>query len=169
MSNVYLIGMRGVGKTSTGKALAAMRSAEFIDLDHEIVRLEQQSIPDMVADKGWDFFRKKEHEALAQLLKKDAVILATGGGVLMFYDNADQLKSRGKLILLTATPETMAKRIALSTDRPSLTGKDVQEELAEVWQEREATYRKYADFTIDTEGKTPEEVAREISLRCLED
>jgi len=166
MSKVILIGMRGVGKTTTGKALAEILEMPFLDLDQEIIRMEGKSVPEIVESEGWEGFRKKEQQALHACLEKDDLVLATGGGILMYFDNAEHLKDQGEIILLTSSPETMAKRIG-DSDRPSLTGKSITEELAEVWSEREETYRKYADQSVDTENKTPEEVAREISLRCL--
>lgn len=166
MSKVILIGMRGVGKTTTGTALADILDQDFVDLDQEIIRMEGKSVPEIVEAEGWEGFRKKEQQALHTYIEKDDLVLATGGGILMYFDNAEQLKDQGEIILLTASPETMAKRIG-DSDRPSLTGKSITEELSEIWKEREETYHNYANHIVDTEGKTPEEVAREISLRCL--
>lgn len=151
MSNIYLIGMRGVGKSTIGKLLAERLNRKWVDVDDEIVKREEKSIAEMVALHGWDFFREKEHEEVERLAGENDLVISTGGGVLMHYNNAELLKASGKLILLIADPATLVQRLKDSHQRPSLTGKDVLEEIYELWEERKDEYYKAADLVVDTE------------------
>ncbi|MDP3976141.1 MAG: shikimate kinase [bacterium] len=149
--NIYLIGMRGVGKTTVGKALAKKLSRNFVDMDEDLVRKEGMTVHDLVQAGGWDLFRQKEKECVGRMLRKKESVIATGGGTLMYFDNADRLKNSGRIIFLRAMPQTLAKWLKGQKERPSLTGKGVAEELEEVWSQRKSTYEKYADITADME------------------
>lgn len=151
MSNIYLIGMRGVGKTTIGKLLAERLKRKWVDIDEEIVAREGKSVAAMVDLKGWNFFREKEHEEVKRLSEQVDLVISTGGGVLMHLHNGDLLKSSGKLVLLVAEPATLVQRLKDSYARPSLTGKDVFEEIDELWTERRDLYYKYADVVVGTE------------------
>ncbi|MDP2691321.1 MAG: shikimate kinase [bacterium] len=162
MANLYLIGMRGVGKSTVGKLLAHELGRSFVDMDEQIALKAGKSISRLVQEEGWDAFRKLEKEEVQFISSWDNLVVSTGGGVLMFFDNLKQLKQTGTLILLTAKLETVVQRLAESENRPSLKGKDYLEELEEVWAERRETYEKAANVIIDTEDKTPEEIVKSI-------
>lgn len=168
MKNIYLIGMRGVGKSTIGKLLAKKLERNFVDMDESIVRKAGIAISAMVDDKGWDYFRENEKEMVEKLVLQEDLIVGTGGGVLMFFDNAEKLKKSGSLILLTASPERIVERIAQSEDRPSLTGKHFSEEIADVWNERKETYEGNADKIISTDDFSPKQIVGEI-LAFLEE
>lgn len=159
MSNIYLIGMRGVGKSTVGKILAKKLEVRFFDADDEIVSQQKKTVNHLIEENGWDFFRELERDVIKSISERENIIASTGGGVLMFFDNAERLKNTGELVLLTAPLSTLAGRIRLSEARPSLTGKDVEAELEAVWNDRKSVYKSCADITVDTDGKTAEEVA----------
>lgn len=161
MENLYLIGMRGVGKTTIGKSLARKLSRIYFDLDAEIEQKTGLNISKIVSEHGWDFFRLKEKEVLREVIKNENIVVAVGGGALMYFDNAEQLKKSGTMILLTAGLGAIESRIK-NEHRPSLTGSDFISELEQAWNERKASYYQYADMVIDTESKTPEDIAGEI-------
>ncbi len=161
MNNTYLIGMRGVGKTTIGKLLAKKLQREFFDMDEWIGKEEDVAIADLVKKKGWDFFRNLEREAIHELSQKNNAIISTGGGVLQYFDNAKKLKETGKLLHLTASVVTLEKRLREQTERPSITGIDPLDELATLWKSRRPVYEENADLVIDTEGKSVEKIVNE--------
>lgn len=162
MSNIYFIGMRGVGKSSVGSLLAKRMKREFFDTDEWIKEKEDMAIADLVQKKGWEYFRKSERKAVEVMSKKENAVVSTGGGILMHFDNASKLKKTGKLIHLMASIKTLKKRLAKQTKRPSITGADPVDELESLWQTRKPIYDAYADITIDTEGKTAEAIVDEL-------
>lgn len=167
MSNIILIGMRGVGKTTIGKLLAERLKRKWVDIDDEIIAREGKSVVGMVAANGWDYFREKEHEEVERLAGENDLVISTGGGVLMHYNNAELLKASGKLILLIADPATLVQRLKDSHQRPSLTGKDVLEEIYELWEERKDEYYKAADLVVDTEPWEEERILDEIYRKLV--
>jgi len=153
--NIVLIGYRGTGKSTVGKALSAKLGRELISTDEEIVRRAGRSIPDIVAAHGWEHFRDLESAVCADLAGRDNLIIDTGGGAILRPQNVDVLKQRGMLFWLTASVETIAKRIGGDDQRPSLTGtKSFVEEIQDVLAERRPKYRAAADYVIDTDGRT---------------
>jgi len=165
MANIYLIGMRGVGKTSIGKVLAQRLGRDFIDIDEQIALKEGKTIMEIVADQGWEEFRKRENAMVQEISKKENSVVSTGGGALMHFDNAQILKSSGKLFLLVATPAVLVERLKASHQRPSLNGKDPLEEIDEIWEQRKEIYYKYADEVVDTEPWDQERIMSELGLK----
>lgn len=164
MKNLYLIGMRGVGKSTIGSLLAQKIGKEFVDMDKKIEQEISESIQEFVKDKGWDAFREQERQAVETVSKLEDVVVSTGGGVLMYFNNAEKLKATGKLVLLTAELETIRTRLSSAEDRPSLTGTGFLEELERVWNERKDRYHHFADQVISTDGKNLEDIIQEILL-----
>src|SRR3990170_7821415 len=162
MKNIYLIGMRGSGKTTIGKILAEKLGKEFTDMDQEIELMSGNKITTIVEEEGWKTFRLLEKEIVERICQKENQVVGTGGGVLMCFDNADKFKKTGTLIFLRTSPETIIQRLSKVEERPSLTGENFLEEIENVWKERKDTYEKHADLDIDTEEKTPNIIAEEI-------
>ena len=166
---IYLTGYRATGKTSTGKALAEKLGILFIDADEELVRIEGRTVAEMVADKGWDYFRDRESEVLKQISSSESCVVATGGGVILRPENIDVMQKTGRVIWLKAGIETIAARmtgdVMTANQRPSLSGKGVIDEIRDVLEQRLPLYEKAAQLVIDTDGKNPEQVCDEIYLR----
>ena len=164
--NVVLIGYRGTGKSTVGKVIAARLGCELLSTDAEIVKSAGQTIPQIVEQHGWEYFRDLETKMCQGLAGKDGLVLDTGGGAILRPQNVDMLKRTGKLFWLTASVETIAKRIGSDTQRPSLTGtKSFIDEIQDVLRERAAKYQAAADHVIETEGKSVSQVADEILAR----
>lgn len=164
--NVVLIGYRGTGKSTVGKVVAARLGCELLSTDAEIVKLAGQTIPQIVEQYGWEYFRDLETKMCQGLAGKDGLVLDTGGGAILRPQNVDMLKRTGKLFWLTASVETIAKRIGSDTQRPSLTGtKSFIDEIQDVLRERAPKYQAAADHVIETEGKSVSQVADEILAR----
>ena len=161
--NIVLIGMRGSGKTTIGKLLAKRLGKQFIEMDELIVQRLGQSIPEIVNRYGWEKFRDVEEEITREVAGWDNVVNATGGGVVTREKNVLELKKKGKLVWLKANIDTLLRRIGNDQSRPSLTGRSQRGDMEAVLAERRPIYQRVADFIVDTEGKTPEEVAEAIA------
>jgi shikimate kinase len=165
--NIVLIGYRGTGKSTVGKLLAARLKRDLVSTDAEIVRRMGKSIPEVVQESGWEYFRDLESEVCRDLGNRDGLIIDSGGGAILRQGNVEVLKKNGKLFWLTATVKTIARRIGGDTQRPSLTGKkSFIEEIEEVLAERTPKYEAAADHTVSTEQRTAEQVADRV-LACL--
>ncbi|MGZ8379972.1 MAG: shikimate kinase [Nitrospira sp.] len=164
--NVVLIGYRGTGKSTVGKLVAARLDRVLVSTDAEIVKLVGQSIPEIVEQHGWEYFRDLETKICLDLAGRDGVVIDTGGGAILRSQNVEGLKRTGKLFWLTAPVETIAKRIGADTQRPSLTGtKSFLDEIQDVLRERTPKYQAAADYIIETDGKSTTQVAEEILAR----
>ncbi|BFU95189.1 MAG: Shikimate kinase [Nitrospira sp.] len=157
--NIVLIGYRGVGKSSVGKMLAAQLNRELISTDAEVVRRAGQTIPAIVEQHGWEYFRDRESDVCRDLAGRDNLIIDTGGGTVLRPHNVEILKRNGTLFWLTASVESIAARIGGDTQRPSLTGtKSFIEEIEQVLRERTPKYQTAADHIIATDGHPIERV-----------
>jgi shikimate kinase len=161
--HVILIGYRGTGKSAVGKRLAEKLMMPFYDTDELIEREVGRSIRDMVAEEGWAYFRKREGDIIRKLAVMQRGIVATGGGAVLDEGNCDILKKHGLLIWLRADVMTMVERIrddAKSKERrPTLLHDNAFRETEDNLKERLTVYRKLADFSIDTTGKSIDEIA----------
>ena len=164
--NVVLIGYRGTGKSTVGKLVAARLGRVLVSTDAEIVKLVGQSIPEIVEQHGWEYFRDLETKICQDLAGRNGVVIDTGGGAILRSQNIEGLKRTGKLFWLTAPVESIAKRIGADTQRPSLTGtKSFIDEIQDVLRERTPKYQAAADYIIETDGKSTTQVADEILAR----
>ncbi|QIG06913.1 shikimate kinase AroL [Proteus sp. ZN5] len=150
-STIYLIGPRGAGKTTVGKALSLALNYKFVDTDDWITQKYQQTISSMVQENGWEFFRQTESEVLVQVSQPNQVI-STGGGMILADQNRAYMKSSGVIIYLQASLETLVERLSQDPNeaqRPSLTGKTLVSEINDVLAKREPLYLQCADIIVD--------------------
>ena len=161
--NIVLIGYRGTGKSTVAKMLAARLRRELVSTDSEVVKRAKQSIPEIVAKHGWDYFRDLESAVCLDLAGRDQLVIDTGGGAILRPQNVKALKRNGKLIWLTATVETITARIGGDTQRPSLTGtKSFVEEISEVLRVRTPKYQAAADHVIQTDDRSTQQLAEAV-------
>jgi shikimate kinase len=164
--NIFLIGYRCTGKTSVGKLLAEKLGWDFADSDAEIVKTQGMSISEMVAKHGWDFFREKEREVIAQLSQADRHVVATGGGVVLNPENVRDMKANGLILWLKAMPEAIRKRIVSDEHtealRPALTSKGFLGEIEDTLAARMPLYESAMDFFVDTDALSAEQIAESI-------
>jgi shikimate kinase len=164
--HIILIGYRGTGKSAVGERLAEKLRLPFYDIDELVERETGISIRDMVVERGWAYFRKSESEIVRKLALMQRGVVATGGGAVMDEGNCDILKKHGLLIWLRAGVVTMVERIrddATSKERrPSLLHDDVFQETEDVLKERLPVYRGVADFSINTTGKSIDEIVEAV-------
>lgn len=150
--NIVLIGMRGSGKTTVAKLLSKRLGKAMIEMDEMIVEKMGLTIPEVVEKYGWNYFRDKETEIVEEVIKKDNIIVSTGGGVITRVRNVELLKKNGIVFFLKVNIDTLLKRIGDDPNRPSLTGKKSRrKDMEEVLKQRETQYYSAADCIIDTE------------------
>lgn len=153
--NIVLIGYRGAGKSTVGRLLASRLGRQLVSTDAEIVKRAQRSVPEIIAQDGWEYFRDLESDICRELAGRDQLVIDTGGGAILRTQNIDALKKHGTLFWLTASVETIAKRIGSDNQRPSLTGnKSFVDEIEEVLQERVPKYQAAADHVIATDHRS---------------
>ena len=161
--NIVLIGYRGTGKSVVGKLVSERLQIKCIAMDARIVEEAGMSIPDIVENHGWTTFRDMESEVTTELAKLDNIIIDTGGGVIERPENVEALQRNSRIVWLKASVPAIISRIQEGIERPSLTGgKSFTEEVAEVLEQRAPKYKSAAQYDIDTDQLTPEQVADRV-------
>lgn len=163
--NLTLIGYRGSGKSTVARRLALRLGWDWADADVEVELAAGKSIAAIFADEGEPAFRDREAHALAELTRRDRLVLAAGGGAILREQNRLALRQSGKVVWLQARAETIQRRVAADETsagrRPNLTSGGLAE-IIDLLERRERLYRECADFSVDTEDKSPDEVVQEI-------
>ncbi len=163
---VTLIGYRATGKTTLAGLLAARLGCEWIDADVEIERRAGKSIARIFAEDGEPAFRDIEAAVVADLCGRDGLVLAAGGGAPLRPESRQAMRRAGKVVWLTAQPETIFARMNADATtagrRPNLTDRSALEEIIHLLQRRAPVYREAANLEISTEGKASETIVAEI-------
>lgn len=152
--NIVLIGMPSCGKTTVGNILAEKLNREFFDSDVTIETTENTPIPEIFKEKGEEYFRNKETEAIYTLSKNNSSVISTGGGVILNKKNIELLKENGKLFFLDRPLE----KLITTSDRPLSSSREALEKR---YNERYNLYREYADVIIDASSSV-ENVVNQI-------
>ncbi len=160
--NIFLIGFMGAGKSTVAAELERQLHILRAEMDALIVEREGMAISDIFAEKGETYFRDAETALLKDLTEKKGIIISCGGGAVMRDENAALMKQCGKIVLLTATPETIYERVKDSTDRPILNGNMNVDYIRELMEKRKDRYLAVADVVVATDQKSAEEITREI-------
>ncbi len=149
----------GSGKSTVGKILAKKLGMKFIDIDEEIEKKENMSIKDIFSKKGENYFRECEKREIEEFTKKKGYIVSTGGGLGANIDNMKKMKNAGIVVWLKVSLDEVLRRCGNDKNRPVL--QKPYEELEKLYTERKKVY-SMADIHIDTENKSPEEIASKI-------
>jgi len=177
MKDIILTGPKHSGKTSAGKALAALCSCDFIDLD-ELISQRTGKSPRQLFSESPAIFQKAEAEAMAAIAGSVGTdssgagkcrVIAAGGGIIDNLDAIAALKKTGVIaVYLNISADSAWDRIANSADGelpPFLRTENPRETHRALHERRAAAYLQIANIVIEAEGKTPEEIAEEI-LNC---
>jgi shikimate kinase len=162
---VVLVGMMGSGKTAVGTAVARRLNVPFLDSDAEIVKAAQMEIAEIFARDGEAFFRARESEVLARLLRQDRKgILSTGGGAFMAERNREIIARLGVSVWLKADLALLWNRVRHKDTRPLLRTADPKATLAALAATREPVYA-LADLTVEAR---PEYAVDDMAARVIE-
>ena len=161
--NIVLFGMMAAGKTTVGECLALAMRRPFVDTDRLIVE-RYGEITEIFQTRGEGYFRVLEGEIVKELVQKDGQVIAVGGGLVLSEENVSLLKKNGKMVYLRGAVETLVGRLTGDKTRPLLRADDVSltEQVEKLLLARAPIYERVADFTVDIDGKTPENIAVEI-------
>ncbi|NLF08953.1 MAG: shikimate kinase [Pirellulaceae bacterium] len=161
-----LIGYRATGKTTLAKLLAERFGCPWADSDDEIERSAGKTIAAIFAEDGEPAFRELEARAIADLCRRDPLILATGGGAPLLPENRRAMREAGRVIWLRAESATIHARMindeSTAARRPPLSDSPPMREIVRLLEARTPIYEQTADIAIDTDGFTPEELADTI-------
>lgn len=148
--SIFLVGLMGAGKTSVGKALARVLGKTFLDSDQEIERVTGVRIPVIFEIEGEAGFRLRESKMLAELVRRNNIVLATGGGAVLSRENRDLLAANGTVIYLRAPVRSLIKRTRRDRNRPLLQVPDPAVRLTALFEQRDPLYREVAHLVVDT-------------------
>lgn len=167
--NVVLTGFMGTGKSTVGRILAGLLGYEFVDTDTVIEDLHGP-IPDIFAAHGEAVFREFELAVAEDLARRNQQVIGTGGGLMLQADAAKALDATGTVFCLVASVDTILERVmgqqaeqdSPEVQRPLLAGDDPKQRITELLTTRKAQYDQFTQ--VETEARTPDEVAAEIAL-----
>ena len=164
-SNIFLIGSMGAGKSTIARRLAAALDKEFVDADRELEHRTGVEIPLIFELEGEAGFRKRESDLLAELVMRDGIVLATGGGVVLSARNRANLSARGLVIYLHAPVELLVARVARDRHRPLMQTADPEATMRELVRVRDPLYRECADLVVRSSHRSGRFVVRDILQR----
>lgn len=163
---MVLVGSMGSGKSTVGRLLADAWSVPARDTDTDIVTDEGRSVAEIFVDSGEPYFREREHAAVAAALAEHDGVLSLGGGAVLDPATREALAGHPVVFLRVGLADAV-KRVGLGTSRPLLLG-NVRSRIKALLDERTPVYESVATLVVETDGRTPEQVAGEI-LAALDD
>ena len=168
--NIVLIGFMGAGKSTISDYLKTVFAMDIVEMDQIIAERQGMSISEIFETYGEEYFRDLETKLLIEMQSRKNVVISCGGGVPMRDRNVVEMKKNGRVVLLTAKPETILERVKDNHDRPLLEGNKTVPYIAELMEKRREKYEAAADIVIETDGKSELEICEELvqSLRTLD-
>lgn len=159
--NLYLVGFMGTGKSTVGRALARKLNLEHLDSDRAIEEAEGRPIPDIFANEGEPYFRQLEHNFIHGGHPAQGCIVSCGGGLVMAPGMIGELKRRGLVACLFASPDTILQRTRGNSNRPLLNVENPRQRIADLLAEREPVYLQ-AGACFYTDAQPMAEIVRHI-------
>ena len=166
--NIFLIGFMGAGKSTISDYLKNALAMDVVEMDQCIVERQGMSISDIFETYGEEYFRELETNLLIEMQSQSNVVVSCGGGVPMRERNVVEMKKNGRVVLLTAKPETILERVKDNHDRPLLENNKTVPFIADLMEKRRAKYEAAADIVIETDGKRELEICEEMIHRHRE-
>ena len=165
MRALWLIGMMGSGKTAVGALVADRIGLPFVDIDSQIETDNDRSVTSIWMMAGEAAFRDLETEQIGRVVTAGLdCVVATGGGAVLREENVSVMRGNGLVVWLTAEPDELVVRLGDGGTRPLLADGQTDRRVVELLAERHRVYAKAAHYTVDTGGKSPDEVAHEVAL-----
>ena len=166
--NIFLIGFMGAGKSTISDYLKNALAMDVVEMDQCIVERQGMSISDIFETYGEEYFRELETNLLIEMQSRSNVVVSCGGGVPMRERNVAEMKKNGRVVLLTAKPETILERVKDNHDRPLLENNKNVSFIADLLEKRRAKYEAAADIVVETDGKSELEICEEMIHRLRE-
>ncbi len=168
--NIVLIGFMGAGKSTISDYLKTVFAMDVIEMDQIIAERAGMSISDIFETYGEQYFRDCETNLLIEMQSRTNVVISCGGGTPMRECNVVEMKKNGRVVLLTAKPETILDRVKDSHDRPLIENNKTVPFIADLMSKRREKYEAAADIIIETDGKSELEICEELihSLRQMD-
>ena len=166
--NIFLIGFMGAGKSTISDYLKNALAMDVVEMDQCIVERQGMSISDIFETYGEEYFRELETNLLIEMQSQSNVVVSCGGGVPMRERNVVEMKKNGRVVLLTAKPETILERVKDNHDRPLLENNKTVPFIADLMEKRRAKYEAAADIIVNTDHKTVLQVCEELVQRLTE-
>ena len=163
--NIVLIGFMGAGKSTISEFLKTAFAMDVIEMDQIIAEREGMSISDIFEVDGEQYFRDLETNLLIEMQSRPNVVICCGGGTPMRECNVVEMKKNGRVVLLTAKPETILDRVKDSHDRPLIENNKTVPFIAELMEKRREKYEAAADIVIETDGKDELQICEELIHR----
>ena len=160
--HIFLIGFMGCGKSTCAACLCRMTGAEQIEMDQEIVKRQGMEITEIFRVHGEEYFRDLETDLIKEIGNMEPMGVSCGGGTVLREENVALMKAAGRIVLLTAEPETVFDRVKGSADRPVLNGNMNLSYIKKLMEARRPRYEAAADAAVATDGRTAEEICEEI-------
>lgn len=165
--NLVLIGFMGTGKTTISSTLKRVFAMDVIEMDQIISEREGMSISEIFEKYGEPYFRDAETNLLIELQERKNAVISCGGGTPLRDVNVAEMKKNGKVILLTAEPETVFERVKSSHDRPLIENNKNVSFIADLMEKRRSKYEAAADIIIHTDHKDEYQICEEIVTKAL--
>ena len=162
---IALVGMPGSGKSTVGRALARRLHMDLVDSDQVIEQRLGCSIRSYFDQHGEAAFRDVEASVIDELTQRGSLVLATGGGAVLRPMNRQQLRARGTVIYLRASPEQLFRRLRHDTKRPLLQVQDPRQRLRALYDERDPLYRECAHYVVESHGSSLAMVLNRIVMQ----
>ncbi len=159
--NLYLVGFMGTGKTTVGRAVAHRLHFKALDSDYEIEKQQGKSIPEIFAQDGEPAFRAMERAFIEGGHPAQGTLVACGGGLVIQPGMLDLLQSRGVVVCLHATLETILARTSRQRTRPLLAVENPEERIRTLYAAREPIYKK-AGTVILTDARPLQEIVAHV-------
>ena len=166
--NLVLIGFMGAGKTTMSDYFSTMFAMDSVEMDQVIARREGMTIPDIFEVHGEEYFRNCETDLLIEMQSRKNTVISCGGGVPMRDRNVAEMKKNGRVILLTATPETILERVKDDHSRPLLENNKNIPFIRSLMDKRREKYEAAADIIVPTDGRSIQDIGEEIISRLRE-
>jgi shikimate kinase len=164
VDRIILVGMMGVGKTTTGRLLAERLDWPYLDSDEQVMADTGRSVPELFAERGEAAFRAEEERVLAEALAGEGpVVVSAAGGVVLSPANRELLARSGTVVWLRADPGVLAGRVGDGAGRPLLDD-DPASALSALDAVRRPLYHSVADVVVDVDHLAPAEVVERVLL-----
>ena len=166
--NIFLIGFMGCGKSTVAAELNQAYGMHVVEMDQEISVRQKMSIPEIFEQYGEEYFRDLESDLLKKIQVGSNQVISCGGGVVLREQNVAEMKKNGKIVLLTAKPENILRRVIGNDDRPVLKGRKTVKDISELMEARREKYESAADVIVATDDKRIIEICEEIMQKIKE-